>query len=58
MVVLICVSLMASDAEHFLMCMLAKSMSSSVRFVFCAFRDWIVHFLGVEFNQFFIDLGN
>ena len=54
-----CISLMASDAEHFLMCMLAMSMSSSVRFhVFCPFHDWIVCFFGVEFKKFFIDPGN
>ena len=26
--------------------------------VFCPFHDWIVCFFGVEFNKFFIDLGN
>ena len=26
--------------------------------VFCLFHDWIVCFFGVEFNKFFIDLGN
>ena len=25
--------------------------------VSCPFHDWIVCFLGVEFNKFFIDLG-
>ena len=33
-VVLICISLMASEAGHFLMCLLAMSMYSSVRFLF------------------------
>ena len=57
--VLIYISLMASDAEHFLMCLLAMSVSSSVRFLFLspAFHDWIVCFFAVEFKKFFIDLG-
>ena len=57
--VLICISLMASEAEHFLMCLLAMSMSSSEIsvHVFCPFHDWIVCFFAVEFNKFFIDLG-
>ena len=41
-VVLICISLMASDAEHFLMCMLAMSMSSSVRFLFMSFAHFMI----------------
>ena len=55
----ICISLMASDAEHFLTCLWAMSMSSSEIsvHVFCPFRDWIVCFFAVEFNKFFIDLG-
>ena len=32
----------ASDAEHFLMCMLAMSMSSSVRFLFMSFAHFII----------------
>ena len=59
--VLICISLMASDAEHFLMCLLAQVYvffdEISVH-VFCPFQDWIVCFFGVEFNKLFIDLGN
>jgi hypothetical protein len=42
MVVLICISLMASDAEHFLMCLLAMSMSSSVRFLFMSFAHFMI----------------
>ena len=42
-VVLICISLMASDAEHFLICMLAMPISSSVRFLFM----WLTYFIGI-----------
>ena len=58
--VLICTLLMASDAEHFLMCLLAMCMSSLVKFLFmysAHFNDWVVCFLGVEVDKFFIDLG-
>ena len=58
-VVWIYFSLMASDAEHFLTCMLAMSMSSSVRFLFMSFAHFMIGlFVSVEFNKFFIDLGN
>ena len=33
---------MASDAEHFLMCLLAMSMSSSVRFLFMSFAHFMI----------------
>ena len=59
--VLICISPMASDAEHFLMDVLAMSMSSSVRFLFMSFAHFMIGlfacFFAVEFNKFFIDLG-
>ena len=61
LVVLICISLMASDAEHFFhvdvghvnvfLCEISVH-------VFCPFHDWIVCLFGVEFKKFFIDLGN
>ena len=41
-VVLICVSLMAGDAEHLLMCLLAMSMSSSVGFLFMSFAHFMI----------------
>ena len=36
---------MASDAEHFLMCLLAISMSSSVRFLFMSFAHFMIGLL-------------
>ena len=36
------ITLMASDAEHFLICMLAMSMSSSVRFLFMSFAHFMI----------------
>ena len=41
-VLLICISLMASDVEHFPMCLLAMSMSSSVRFLFMSFAHFMI----------------
>ena len=40
--VVICISLMAGDVEHFLMCLLAMSMSSSVRFLFMSFAHFMI----------------
>ena len=57
--VLICISLMASDEEHVLMYLLAMSMSSTEISVpvLRPFHDWIVCFFAAEFNKIFIDLG-
>ena len=58
--VLICVFLMLSDVEHLFIGLLAIWMSSleemSVH-VFWPFFNWIICFLGVDFDKFFIDFG-
>ena len=56
-VVLICISLMMRDVEHFFHVSVSHldvfgEVSSHV---FCPFLHWIICFLGVEFDRLFID---
>ena len=57
--VLVLISLMATDVEHFFM-----SVSHFYVFfgkvsahIFCPFYDLIIFFPGIEFEMFFVDLG-
>ena len=57
-VVLICISLMANDAEHISqgpLCVLLGEVSIQV---FCPFFNWIFDLLGVESCEFFIYFGD
>ena len=61
-VVLICISLMTKDAEHFLKCrsaILDSSVESSLfRSVFWFFFYWIMWSFGVKFLEFFVYFGD
>ena len=59
-VFLICISLMASDAEHPFICLWVLRMSSLEKCLFTSFAhfcDWSVYLPGIELYEFFIYFG-
>uniref|UniRef100_A0A8D1HHC7 Uncharacterized protein n=2 Tax=Sus scrofa TaxID=9823 RepID=A0A8D1HHC7_PIG len=57
MVVLMCISLIIRDVEHFFMCLLAICVSSLEKCLFtsfCPFFHWVVGFFAVELYSLYI----
>ena len=60
MVVLICISLITRDIEHFFMYLLiaCRSFCEGSAHFLSSFIDCVICILGVEFFEFFIDSGD